>query len=92
MKVRVSYTTQLKAALGFGSEMVELPPSATLPQLLARLSETHGATFRDLVLENEGRLLPSILLCVGDQQVDIDTVSALKDGDEVTILSAISGG
>jgi molybdopterin converting factor small subunit len=92
MKVQVNYTTQLKAALGRGSEQVELPSPGTLPRLLQKLVETHGATFRDLALDGQGQPLPSILLCIGDQQVDHDTGTELKEGDEVTILSAISGG
>jgi molybdopterin converting factor small subunit len=92
MKVRVNYTTQLKAALGRGTEEVDLPDSSTLPQLLQRLTEIHGTAFRDLALDGQGRPLPSILLCIGDEQVDGDSASQLKDGDEVTILSAISGG
>ena len=92
MKVQVHYTTQLKAALGRGSEQVDFAGQCTLPDLLNKLAETHGAVFRDLALDDQGRPLPSILLCIGDQQVDNDSTSKLKDGDEVTILSAISGG
>ena len=92
MNVRVIYTTQLRAALGRGWEEIDLPGPATLPGLLDRLGQLHGPTFRDLVLDSQGRPLPSILLCVGDQQIRADTAGDLKEGDQVTILSAISGG
>ncbi len=92
MKVRVWYTTQLKAALGRASESVEVEPPATLGKLLEQLAQQYGAAFQDLVLDASGQLRPSILLCIGDAQADADPGVALGEGDEVTIVSAISGG
>ena len=92
MNVQVNYTTQLKAALGCGSESITLRPPATVSQLLRELAQIHGESFRHLVLDDQGQPLPSILICIGDQQVDSHTAAELKDGDQLTILSAISGG
>lgn len=92
MKVQVFYTTQLKSALGFGTEHVDVEPPCTIAQLLGHLVSRHGSTFEEFVLDDHGKPLPSIVLCVGDQQVDGDESVTLQDGDEVTILSAISGG
>ena len=92
MIVQVTYTTQLKAALGRGSEKIDLPQPTTLGGLLDHLGRVHGPAFRNLVLDSHDQLLPSILLCVGDQQVQADAGWQLQEGDEVTILSAISGG
>ncbi len=92
MKVRVFYTTQLKAALDVGSEDIEVEQPGTLSALIHELGQWHGAAFRELGLDKQGRLLPSILLCVGDQQLDSDGDVELQGGEEVTILSPISGG
>ena len=92
MKVRVLYTTQLKMALGLAGEDVILHDGGTLAQLVEQLSQRHGARFRNLMVDGQGKLLPSILLCLGDEQAIDGTSLRLSDGDEVTILSAISGG
>ena len=92
MRVHVHYTTQIKAALGFAEETVEIPAQAGIRDLLRILGERHAEPFRQLVLTVEGNLLPSILLCVGDRQVDPDDPDPLPDGSTVTFLSAISGG
>jgi molybdopterin converting factor small subunit len=92
MLIRVIYTTQVKAALGFAVEEVELDTPGTLGHLIATLAERHGDTLRQVALTDAGELLPSILICVGEEQIGHDMAHPLNDGDEVTLLSAISGG
>ena len=92
MQVNVHYTTQLKAALGMAEEVVELPSSAGVRNLLQCLAARHAAPFGELVLTPDGELLPTILLCVNDQQVDPAADDPLPEGATVTFLSAISGG
>jgi molybdopterin converting factor small subunit len=92
MTVTVAYTTQLKAALGMASEQIELDSPAAVSDLLQALRDRHQAAFADLVFGADNQLLPSVLLCVGDDQIDPNKHHPLKDGDVVTLLSAISGG
>jgi molybdopterin converting factor small subunit len=92
MRVHVHYTTQIKSALGVTQETVELPAQAGVPDLLRILAERYQEPFHRLVFTVEGNLLPSILLCVGDRQVDPHDADPLLDGATVTFLSAISGG
>ena len=92
MRLTIIYTTQLKAALGIGTEVVEVPPPATATELVAALAAKHGPEFRRLALDAAGRPLASLLICVGDEQVPPAAPLNLKDGDTITILSAISGG
>ena len=92
MLITVHYTTQLKAALGVGREQLDLDPPIHLNDVLGALHERHGATFADLVYAGDGRLLPSILLCLGDNQIEASYADPLEDGDVLTLLSAISGG
>lgn len=92
MLVSVQYTTQLKAALGVTQQQVQLRDDATLSDLLKQLTEQHGAAFADLVLMADGRLLPSIIICIDDQQRSADPEIPLQDGNQVMLLSAISGG
>lgn len=92
MQVTVHYTTQLKAALGKAQESIDLPPNSRVPDLLQHLDQRNTDSFRQLVLTPAGELLPSILVCVNDQQVDPACQDPLPDGATVTLLSAISGG
>lgn len=92
MIVRVQYTTQLKTAIGHPEESIYVEEGTTLQQLFQSLRERHAEQFEELVLDDGGELLPSILLCVDDQQVAADDAIELTDGATVTFLSAISGG
>ena len=92
MKVQVIYTTLLQHAVGLASEEVEVPNSLTVGQLLEILSQTHGEPFNKLVLARQGELSGSILICVGNECLGRDLATTLTDGDEVTFLSAVSGG
>jgi len=92
MRLTIIYTTQLKAALGVGSEEVQVSAPNDAAELLSALAEQHGAEFRRLTLDAAGLPLTSLLICVGDEQVASTAPLQLKDGDTITILSAISGG
>ena len=92
MKVSVVYTTQIKAALDLAEEAVDVAEGATAVDLLRHLADKHGSTFGELVFSADGALLPSLLLCVGDEQLTSPAEQSLGDGDVVTLLSAISGG
>ncbi len=92
MKIRIHYTTQLKMALGFDWEEVEVPPSSTLLELLKKLREIHPGELEQYILNAQGDFQPTVLLCVGDKHVGRDLSVPLRDGEEVTLLSVISGG
>ena len=89
---RIHYTTQLKMALGIDSEEFDLPEGSTLRDLLRHLRRHHPEALEEYVLNARDQLQPSVLLCVGDRHVGSDLSVPLQDGEEVTILSVISGG
>ena len=92
MIVRVLYTTQLKHTLGRGSDEVELPGPMTVGHVLEHLSQLHGEPFDHLVFAGQGKLTPSILICVGTECLGRDLSAQLNEGDELTLLSPVSGG
>jgi molybdopterin converting factor small subunit len=92
MKIHVQYTTQLRMALDRAEEEVELAPPGSTARLLEKLSQRHGKPFDDLVFQTPGELNRSILVCVGDKHIGNDLSYVLQDGDQVTLLSVISGG
>ncbi len=92
MKVLVIFTTQLKAALGIAQQTLSLNEGSTVHQAIEALASQYPDAFSRLVLDEEQNVLPSIVTCVNDQQVDLKRLEALHDGDTLTLLSAISGG
>lgn len=89
MKIQVTFTTQVKAALGTDQQSVSVEEPATVIDAIRRLSEQHQEVFSQYVLQGD-QLLPSIVTSVNDHQVDATT--PLSDGDHLVLLSAISGG
>jgi MoaD family protein len=90
MPVTVHYFAQIRRAAGCASEQVDVEPGITLGGLLLQLADRHGAEFRRLLLDEAGGLQKSVLVFVG--QHPADGVTVLQDGDEVTILTPMSGG
>jgi molybdopterin converting factor small subunit len=93
VKLRVSYSGQARAAANCGSEQFELPASATLHDLLPAIASRHGEPMKALLEINPARGGPVVLVFLGEEQVRWDAPPPpLKDGDEVMLLSPISGG
>lgn len=92
MKVVVRYLAQLRHAAGTSVEHVELPDPCAMPVLVGYLAERHGGPLRQILLDGQGGLQPSVLLFVGDEQVCSPGSVELKDGDVVTLLSPMAGG
>lgn len=92
MSISVAYTSQLKLALGIDREQVDVDTPCTVEQLLARLLDRHGSALRRLICDPAGKLQRSVLVCVGDEQVDPGSNKNLQAGDTVTLIAPISGG
>jgi MoaD family protein len=91
VRLKVSYSGQARAAAGCGSEEFELPATATLHDLLLAIASRHGERMAEL-LDFKNRGAPAVLVFVNEEQVSWEAPPVLKDGDEVMLLSPISGG
>lgn len=91
MQITVEYTAQLKRAAGVPAETFELDDDGALDDLVQQIVRRHGNPLRSVLLGEDGRLHPSILVFVGERQLHADDGS-LGDGDVVSFLSPISGG
>jgi hypothetical protein len=83
---------QLKLAAGQASDEVHFAASQPVGQVLATLAERHSESFRQLLLTPQGRLQPTLLLFLGDEQVTADTVVPRGTSDLLTVLSPMAGG
>jgi len=92
VKVKFSYFAQVRQAAGAESEEVMLADGADLAAALAEVSARHGPAFRTLVLDDAGAIRPNLMVLVNGAPAAKAGGRGLADGDEVTVLSAVSGG
>ncbi|HOX08325.1 MAG TPA: MoaD/ThiS family protein [Planctomycetota bacterium] len=92
MNIAFKYFAQVRQAAGAESEQIELPDGANLADALAGAAARHGPDFRKLVLDEFGVVRPSMLVLVNGVPAARGGLRKLAEGDEVTLLSAVSGG
>lgn len=90
--IRVVYGGQLRTAVGRSSDEIPATAPPTVGHLLDRLVEMHGEDFGERIFAAPGQLRTGILVCVGATHIGDDLSRQLDEGDEVTLLTAISGG
>ncbi len=81
MTVRVLYFARVREDLGLDSEDVEITDGSTVQDLLDALVLRHQMV---------RVLLPALRTGVNDRYAARDTI--LHDGDEIALLSPVSGG
>jgi len=81
MTVRVLLFDVLRREVGAGELSADLPDGATAADLLQNLAEAHPSVARHR---------PIVRLAVNRTYVNADT--ALADGDEVALITPVSGG
>ncbi|MGF1578485.1 MAG: MoaD/ThiS family protein [Gemmataceae bacterium] len=91
MLVNVGYMAQIKVAAGTGEEQIELPESASVADLVQAITDRHKG-LKNLLLDEQGLLRPTILVFINDAQADDGMRTTLKDSDDVSFLSPIAGG
>jgi molybdopterin converting factor small subunit len=92
MKIRLEYVAQMKDAAGVPGELLELADAATVPDLLRAVAKAHGDRLAGLLLDPAGAPRATVLVFVGDDQVDADAPQPLRDGAVVTLMSPLAGG
>jgi molybdopterin converting factor small subunit len=92
MNVTVHLLGQLRTAAGTAVAALALEAGATVVQLVCALASRHGPALSHLLLDGEDRLRPTILIFVGDEQVEGNDTVSLHEGAVVTLLTPIAGG
>ncbi len=91
MQLTVQFGTQIRDAAGTDQQSLNTESRVTVSEIVARLNELHGSRLEGVLVDGEGNLLPSVMVCVNGRQV-VSADQTLSDGDEVLLMSAISGG
>lgn len=91
MQIHIRYMAQLKQAAGTGSESIDFTSGSTVQELLTQLTKVHPDLQR-MLFNDEQQIQPTILVFLGDDQVDNPQSTSLSEGDTITLLSPIAGG
>jgi molybdopterin converting factor small subunit len=92
MRITIAYFGQARVLAGTRTEQVEWPDGASPGEVLRNLAGKHGEAFDRLLFNEQGQLRRSVLLAVGSTTCGADEKGLLKDGDELAVQTAISGG
>ncbi len=93
MQIRLTYCGQARTLAGTATESVTIPEAATAAQAVqAGSAIADNEQVRELLLTPDGKVRGNILLVVRDESCPPDEPGRLRDGDELTILTALSGG
>ena len=92
MPVKLSYMSQVKAALNLAGEEIDVPTPCTVRELLDQLVRRHGEPLERLMCDAEGQLRPTVMVCVSNRQVRLNDPTLVTDVDEVLLFAPISGG
>lgn len=92
MKITINYFGQLRQAAAVDSETIEIPDDSTIKKALKTRADHYGQSFEKVVLDEQGNIRPSVLVVVNGKGVDVQSLPAIGDGDEITFMPAIAGG
>ncbi len=92
MKVKVEYSAQPKKAIGHGDEEVDVATGATAQDVLRDIAKREGGEVQRFLMREDGKLSPTVLLCVNDEQILWSTPRELAEGDVVSLTTPIAGG
>jgi MoaD family protein len=95
MKITLYTILGIKEAIGQRVTEIDLPRGSTVADCLSYLKERSGGSLSGRLFDPEsGAVLPYVRIMVNGQTIQfLDGMeTALKEGDEVLILPAVSGG
>ncbi len=92
MEIKIRFTAQLKDVVGQGTDKITIEEKENLQSVLSRLTERYGDKFKNILFDESGTYRNSILLVLNQYQINYVDNVVLNDGDEIAIMSPISGG
>jgi len=91
MSVRVRVPSFLKKKLTNGEDIIEV--EATTPLECLHALESLEPKMRKWIYDKHGEIRPQVWFFINGEKIQADGLArALSDGDEVSILLAVSGG
>jgi hypothetical protein len=92
MKIAIRYLAQIKIATGRAGDELELSGPRPVREVVTWVAERFGEPLRRLLLTDGGDVQPTLLLFLGEDQVEPNHPAPRFDGEVLTILSPMAGG
>lgn len=92
MKITVHLLGQLRHAADRDAIVVEAAPNIALTDVIRQAAANYDQTFHAIIFNETGALRPSLMVLYNETPIDKDSPPSLRDGDQITLLTAISGG
>lgn len=92
MKITIEYNGQLRHLAQKESDTIDVEEGTPIPEIITRAAAAYDDTFRVILFDASGDLLPSALVLLRDEPVNRESWPTLSDGDVLTLLPPIAGG
>lgn len=92
MQIKVMLSGQVRTAAGFGSTLLEIPDGADIVAAVRSLAAAGPAALARILLTETDAVQPTLLRFLNDTMIPAGESRGLQDGDELTIMTPISGG
>ena len=92
MNIQIEFLAQLGVAAGGRRRTLEVSQTCSAQDAIRSALNGDGEELRALVLDAEGGLRGSLLVFVGDEQLDWDQPKALRPGETIVLAPPIAGG
>jgi len=92
IELKIRFTAQLKDRAGLATDSIKIDANNKLQDLLKLLIEKYGESFGKILFDTDGSYRNSNLIVINQYQVNYNENTQLNDGDEIALMSPISGG
>ena len=92
MKIRLKSIGDLRDYFGREPQEIELPADASVRALLAAIGERWGSALPPYLWDPEKGQFRGAVFLLADQHVIQDMETPLRDGQEIVLMRALSGG
>ncbi|MEE8467442.1 MAG: MoaD/ThiS family protein [Planctomycetota bacterium] len=92
MMVTVLFLAQLRDAAGTARMSLECQPACTVQELVLRLAAANGGALGQLLLDDRGRLAPTILLALDGRALRWEETTELGEASVVLLGTPVAGG
>lgn len=92
MKVTVHLLGQARQLAGTSSFTADLPTGTSVDDALPAILAAADPRLATILATSDGTLRPSVLAILHDEVIDPNQPGLLREGDELSLLPAMSGG
>jgi len=92
MNIQIEFLAQLGVVAGDRRRALEVPQACSAQDAIRAALAGDNGELRDLILTEEGGLRNSLLVFVGDEQLDWERPKPLQPGETIVLAPPIAGG